>query len=204
MIGNALFICKLGIIENRQFILGGFKMGRSFAIVKKYQNADLKLPQRSTKYAAGYDFEAAEEFVVSSIWRHNVLKVLWSIWRQNRVTDTEYQRAHQDFKPVLVPTGIKVYLEEDEYLMVANRSSNPLKRGLILPNGVGIIDADYVDNPSNEGELFIQMTNFGLRDLIIKKGERIGQGIFMKYLVTDQDDQDNKKVRQNGFGSTGV
>ena len=48
------------------------------------------------------------------------------------------------------------------------------------------------------------MTNFGLRDLIIKKGERIGQGIFMKYLVTDQDDQDNKKVRQNGFGSTGV
>ena len=88
--------------------------------------------------------------------------------------------------------------------MVANRSSNPLKRGLILPNGVWIIDADYVDNPSNEGELFIQMTNFGLRDLIIKKGERIGQGIFMKYLVTDQDDQDNKKVRQNGFGSTGV
>lgn len=204
MIGNALFIRKLGIIENRQFILGGFKMGRSFAIVKKYQNADLKLPQRSTKYAAGYDFQAAEEFVVPSIWRNNVLKVLWSIWRQNRITDIEYQRAYQDFKPVLVPTGVKVYLEDDEYLMVANRSSNPLKRGLVLPNGVGIIDADYVDNPSNEGELFIQMTNFGLRDLTIKKGERIGQGIFMKYLVTDQDDQDSKKVRQNGFGSTGV
>ncbi|QIL51127.1 dUTP diphosphatase [Weissella coleopterorum] len=179
-------------------------MGRSFAIVEKYQKADLKLPQRSTKFAAGYDFQAAEDFVVPSIWRHNVLQVIWSIWRQNRVTDEAYQGAHKDFKPVLVPTGVKVYLEDDEYLMVANRSSNPLKRGLVLPNGVGIIDADYVDNPSNEGELFIQMTNFGLRDLKIKKGERIGQGIFMKYLVTDQDAQDEKNVRQNGFGSTGV
>lgn len=179
-------------------------MGRSFAIVKKYENANLKLPQRSTQYAAGYDFQAAEDFVVPSIWRRNVLQVLWSIWRQNKITDNAYQHAYQDFKPVLVPTGVKVYLENDEYLMVANRSSNPLKRGLVLPNGVGIIDADYVDNPSNEGELFIQMTNFGVRDLKIKKGERIGQGIFMKYLVTDQDDQDIKNIRKNGFGSTGV
>lgn len=60
-------------------------------------------------------------------------------------------------------------MQPDEFLMLANRSSNPLKHGLILPNGVGIVDADYYGNDNNEGEIFFQLVNFGLTDKVIKK-----------------------------------
>lgn len=60
-------------------------------------------------------------------------------------------------------------MKDDEFLMLANRSSSPLKRSLILPNGVGIIDADYYNNPNNEGEIFVQLVNFGLKDQLIKR-----------------------------------
>ena len=66
-------------------------------------------------------------------------------------------------------------MQNDEYLLLANRSSSPLKRSIILPNGAGIIDADYYNNEGNEGEIYFQLINMGLRDVTIK-GERIGQG----------------------------
>ncbi len=93
-------------------------------------------------------------------------------------------------------------MQDDEYLMIANRSSNPLKKGLILPNGVGIIDADYYGNDANEGEIFIQLVNCSPRDVIIRKGERIGQGIFMPYLTADDEKAVTTK-RTGGFGSSG-
>ncbi|PEG76674.1 dUTP diphosphatase, partial [Lactobacillus sp. UMNPBX19] len=80
-------------------------------------------------------------------------------------------------------------------------SSNPLKRGLILPNGVGIVDADYYNNSGNEGEIFFQLINYGITDITIKKGERIGQGIFMNYLTADVE-TGNLQTRTGGFGST--
>ena len=58
---------------------------------------------------------------------------------------------------------------EDEYLQLTNRSSNPLKRFLVLTNGVGVIDSDYYDNPDNEGHIMFQFTNFGPTDVVIKK-----------------------------------
>lgn len=179
-------------------------MKRGFAVVKKYANANLSLPSRSTEHAAGYDFLAAEDFTLPSIWRLPFLKVLWQIRHNDVIATTDDEQASKIIKPLLIPTGIKAYMGDDEYLMIANRSSNPLKRHLILPNGVGIIDADYVDNPKNEGEIFIQMINLGLHDMTIKKGERIGQGIFMPFLVTDDDQKQIKKTRQGGFGSSGI
>ena len=179
-------------------------MKRGFAVVKKYADANINLPQRATQHAAGYDFEVAEDFVVPSIWKGAFLKVLLAIHQSKNLTDEDYSQANHVLKPWLVPTGIKAYMHEDEYLMIANRSSNPLKRQLILPNGVGIIDADYVDNEKNEGEIFIQMLNFGLTDLHLKKGERIGQGIFMPFLVTDDDALATKSTRTGGFGSSGI
>jgi len=179
-------------------------MRRGFAIVKKYADANLNLPQRATEHAAGYDFEVAEDFVVPSIWKGAFLKVLLAIHQSKKLTSDEYSQANSILKPWLVPTGIKAYMGENEYLMIANRSSNPLKRQLILPNGVGIIDADYVDNEKNEGEIFIQMLNFGLTDMHLQKGERIGQGIFMPFLVTDDDALTHKTIRTGGFGSSGV
>ncbi|MDR3242074.1 MAG: dUTP diphosphatase [Lactobacillaceae bacterium] len=179
-------------------------MVRKFEVVARYKDASLNLPKRATKNAAGYDFEAAEDFVVPSIWKLNFIKVIASLIKGGVTSEEEYGAANKTLKPLLVPTGIKAYMNENEYLMIANRSSNPLKRHLIVPNGVGVIDADYVDNPANEGEIFVQITNFGVRDVQIKKGERVGQGIFMPFLITDDDGLDEKGERTAGFGSTGV
>ena len=92
-------------------------------------------------------------------------------------------------------------MKDNEFFLLANRSSGPLKSLLILPNGVGIVDADYYDNDSNEGEIFFQLINYGLTDYQIKKGERIGQGIFMPFLVADDEKQPIAR-RTGGFGST--
>lgn len=178
-------------------------MTRGFAIVERFSEADLTLPTRATKSAAGYDLAAATDFTLPSIWHLNFIKILVAIWQQKHLTDEAISSGKAVLKPYLVPTGIKAYMNRDEVLILANRSSNPLKRSLILPNGVGVIDADYVDNPKNEGEIFVQMMNFGLKDVHIKKGERIAQGIFMPYLLTDNDDIDIKDERTGGFGSSG-
>lgn len=179
-------------------------MKRKFAVVKRYADAGLELPKRATAAAAGYDLAVAEDFVVPSIWRHNFLKTLVAIWRQSKAESVDLTAGNQVLKPFLVPTGIKAYMQPNEVLLLANRSSNPRKRFLVLPNGIGVIDADYVDNVDNEGEIFVQLLNFGLTDAHLKKGERIAQGIFVPYLLTDDDEDDEKETRQGGFGSTGI
>lgn len=110
------------------------------------------------------------------------------------------KKAQQTLKPTLVPTGIKAYMQTDEFLQLANRSSNPLKRFLLLANGVGVIDADYYNNSDNEGHIMFQFVNFGVTDVTIKKGERIGQGIFLPFLKADQDE--TMSTRTGGFGSS--
>lgn len=162
---------------------------RGFEIVTKYQDKEIHLPERATKNAAGYDFEAAEDIVIPTFWKKLVAQV-------TRQSEPEEKLV----KPVLVPTGIKAYMGEDEYLQLANRSSNPLKRFLSLSNGVGVIDSDYYNNPDNEGHIMFQFTNFGLTDVTIKKGERIGQGIFLPFLKADNDRATNE--RTGGFGSS--
>ncbi|UQS87025.1 dUTP diphosphatase [Nicoliella spurrieriana] len=178
-------------------------MNRGFKIVSKYQDQGLSLPFRATKQAAGYDFACAEDFVLPSIWKVNFLKVLWAIRNQKQVSEADLATAQKTLKPFLVPTGIKAYMQANEVLIIANRSSNPLKRGMYLPNGIGVIDADYYGNPNNEGEIFVQMINFGLTDRKIKKGERIAQGIFMPFLAVDDEDLSQTKHRTGGFGSSG-
>lgn len=176
-------------------------MKRGFKVVSKRREQRINLPQRQTANAAGYDFEAAEDFTLPSIWKGNFIKALWTIHQQKKLTDTDFTAADAALKPYLVPTGIKAYMQPNEFLLLADRSSGPLKRRLVLPNGVGIVDADYYDNDSNEGEIFFQLINYGLRDYHIKKGERIGQGIFIPYLLADDEKQPTAQ-RTGGFGST--
>ncbi|KRM45205.1 dUTP diphosphatase [Lentilactobacillus parafarraginis DSM 18390 = JCM 14109] len=178
-------------------------INRGFEIVSKYQDADLTLPFRTTKNAAGYDFQSAVDMTIPSIWKRDFLKVLWAIKHQKTTSDASLERAKKILKPYLIPTGIKAYMQPNEVLVIANRSSNPLKRGLVIPNGIGVIDADYYNNTGNEGEIFVQILNFGIADTHIKKGERVAQGIFMPYLLADSDDSAKQKTRQGGFGSSG-
>ena len=91
-------------------------------------------------------------------------------------------------------------MQNDEVLMLYNRSSNPKKKGLILSNSVGVVDKDYYGNPDNDGHIMFAFYNIKDEDITIKKGEAIGQAIFQKYLVTDDDSAEGERV--GGFGST--
>ena len=72
---------------------------------------------------------------------------------------------------------------------------------LLLANGIGVIDSDYYNNPDNEGHIMFQFMNFGTEPVTIQKGDRIGQGVFVKYLYSDSDETSGE--RKGGFGSSG-
>lgn len=158
------------------------------------------MPSRKTEFSAGYDMVAAEDIIVPSYWdlmeklRANDPHMPLTLDNMGALTKTIKA------KPTLVPTGMKCYLNENEYLELSVRSSSPLKYWLILANGEGIIDRDYADNPDNEGHIYFQLINLSPFDLMIKKGEAIGQGIIKSYLTTDDDNAAG--VREGGFGST--
>ncbi|USS87015.1 dUTP diphosphatase [Fructilactobacillus cliffordii] len=177
-------------------------MKRGFEITSQAADLGIQLPQRATKQAAGYDLASSTEMVLPSIWKQGLLRAFKILRKGRKLSATEADDASQDLKPYLVPTGIKAYMQPNEVLILANRSSNPLKRGLILPNGIGVIDADYYNNEKNEGEIFVQLVNWGIRDRKIHKGDRIAQGIFMPYLLADADETPHT-TRTGGFGSSG-
>ena len=176
-----------------------------FEVISKYTDAGLSLPVRKTKASAGYDFQVAEDTLIPSYFKL-VDKIMNATHETchtaGSFTLSEMAQLTKDFraKPTLVPTGIKCEVPEDMYLELSVRSSCPLKHWLILANGVGIIDADYYNNPDNEGHIFFQIINLSPFDIILKKGDTIGQGILKKYYVTDNDAADG--FRAGGFGST--
>ena len=147
---------------------------RGFEVAKGFEDKGINLPVRKTKCSAGYDIEAAEDVVIPAF--------------------------KPGMKPTLVKTGLKAYMMEDEMLCLYNRSSNPGKKGLILANSVGIIDADYYENPDNDGHFMFAFINVKGEDVEIKKGDCVGQAIFQKFLVTDNDVAEGERL--GGFGST--
>ena len=146
---------------------------RGFEIAECWEDRGINLPKRSTAHSAGYDIEAAEDTVIPSLC--------------------------PGIKPTLVATGLKAYCQPDECYLVLNRSSGAGK-GIVLGNGVGLIDADYYNNPDNDGHIHIIVFNILDHDLIIKKGERIAQVVFHKFLTTDNDNASGDRV--GGIGST--
>ncbi len=147
---------------------------RGFEIAKGFEDKEITMPERKTKLSAGYDVCAAEDCVILPF----------------KLGD----------KPTLVKTGLKAYMPEDEYLMLCNRSSNPSKKGLVMANSIGIIDADYYGNPDNDGHFMYAFYNIKNEALEIKKGDIIGQAIFQKFLTIDNDLAEG--ARLGGFGST--
>ena len=132
---------------------------------------NVTLPRRGTSRSAGYDFYAP------------------------------YRVEIQPNESVVVLTGVKCALEEMDVLMLYPRSSMGFKYGIQLVNTVGIIDADYYNNPSNEGHIMIGLKNTGTKPVVIEEGDRFAQGIIVGFEITD-DDNPVSEVRKGGIGST--
>lgn len=149
----------------------GFKPVPGMFVKSHNSVFDVVLPKRGTKKSAGYDFVSPRTVIIDS------------------------------GAQVLIWTDVCAYMEDDEVLNLHVRSSVGIKRNLILANTTGIVDADYYANPDNFGNIGICLRNTGKEKVIIKEGERIAQGIFTKYLVTNDDQADGE--RGGGIGSTG-
>ena len=176
-----------------------------FEVVSAYADKEINIPTRATHAAAGYDFEVAEDIVVPSakkLWDEVLYYITGPQYVVMNLADIAAFTKEYKVKPTLVPTGIKCQLEKDCYLELSVRSSTPLKHWLILANGVGIIDGDYYNNPDNEGHIYFQLINLSPFDIVLKKGDKIGQGIIKRFEVTDDDSKYEKKERAGGFGST--
>lgn len=176
-----------------------------FEKVKRFENTDIQMPKRGTKYSAGYDMYVAENIIIPSLETHtmNLLKNSVQVSDDNIITLEQMEKITKatKAKPTLVSTGVKCYMEPNQYLQLAVRSSTPLKYWLIQGNAPGIVDADYADNPENDGEIFFQMINLSPFAIELKKGDRIGQGVIHNYSVTDDDKSENERI--GGYGSTG-
>ena len=131
----------------------------------------VNFPKRKTKQSVGYDIESAVNVVINP-------------------GETK-----------LIPTGIKVYMDENEWLGIYIRSSIAVKYGIVLANSVAVIDSDYYNNPDNEGHIMLPIRNVSGMPYTVKKGDRIAQGIFHQYYKIDDDSADGN--RTGGIGSTG-
>ncbi len=127
------------------------------------------LPRRSTINAAAYDFFALYDYVLKP---------------------GEIKK---------IPTGVKVIMESDDALLLLDRSSMGFKYNVRFCNQVGVIDADYYDNSDNNGHMWICIQNEGKKDYVVKKGDRMCQGMFIKYLKTDDDDDSEFVTRTSNY-----
>lgn len=150
---------------------------RGFEVVSKYVDETDKLlaPKRATKKSACYDVynNSGEDIVLQP---------------------GEISGA--------ITTKFKSYMLDDEVLKAFVRSGHGFKYSVRLANSTGIIDADYYNNPTNEGEIFIKLHNQGDKELVIPVGEAMAQFMFQKYLLADGDSFENGDDRDGGIGST--
>ncbi len=146
---------------------------RKFEIVSDFVGRNILIPTRKTRGSAGYDLQLAEDLVLEP-------------------GELGYAK-----------TGLKVKMNQDEVLLIYARSSlfKNTKKGLLLPNSVGVIDSDYYNSDETEGQIFVQLYNISKEVVTVKKGERIAQGIFQKVLFAT-DEEEPTSVRTGGFGST--
>lgn len=151
------------------------KKYRGFEIVKdefrKHPNVNIKLPQRGSSKSAGYDICTPIDITIPP----------------NGITDA-------------IQTDLKVYMQDDEVLLIVPRSSLGFKKGLMLINTIGVIDSDYYENPDNDGNIRFKLKNLTDKEVTIKAGERIMQGIFVKYGTVDNDSCTTERI--GGIGST--
>lgn len=138
-----------------------------------WSDKDFDLPTRSTKNSAGYDFHSPKMFLV------------------------------KPGESVEISLEVKVQINSGEFLMIVPRSSLGFKNDnhITITNTVGVIDQDYYNNAQNEGEIRARLHNFGDKDFVVYRNDKLLQGIFVKFDLTADDLAEGE--RTGGFGSTG-
>lgn len=149
----------------------GFEVVADWA--RQCPDVTVRLPERGTQGAAGYDIYALEDKTI--------------------MPGTKVEFA----------TDVKVYMQEDEVFKLYPRSNQGIKHDLMLANTTGVVDMDYYSNPTNDGRFTIVIRNLGNENYYVKKGDRIAQGVFEKFLLADHDRNKILPQRQGGTGSTG-
>jgi len=147
---------------------------RGFQVAQGFEHSPVVLPERKTKASSGYDLSLIEITIIPAK------------------------------SSVLAKTGLKAYMLDDEVLELYIRSSIAIKRNVWCANNVGVIDADYYNNPDNDGHIMIPLYNANDVPVTLEQGERVAQGIFKKYLTVDGEDNATFAARVGGFGSTGT
>ena len=132
----------------------------------------VSLPEYQTPGAAGFDLAASGDVVV------------------------------EPGSIALVPTGLVIKVPDGHFLGIFARSSTPLKRGLMVANGVGVIDADYCGTTD---EIKVQVLNFTSTAVRVAKGDRIAQGVFIPLTRARWEERsgDLREGARGGFGATG-
>lgn len=143
-----------------------------YTIAKTSEFGDIILPKRADKGSAGYDFYSPISLFI------------------------------RPKEKVLIWTNIKCKLANDEVLLLFPRSSLATKKGLVLSNTIGVIDASYYNNIDNEGNIGISLYNSSDVDIKIETGDRIVQGIVTKFITAEDDNVEGE--RKGGFGSSGT
>lgn len=146
---------------------------RKFEVAKGFEDRGVVLPQRKTAKSAGYDIIA--------------------------LTDEDvYLIPGQS---VNLATGLKACMEDDEVMLLFIRSSLGINKGITLSNSCGVIDADYYNNPDNDGHFILSIVNTSNAVQYIPARSRVAQAIFVKYLTVDDDKATGERI--GGIGSTG-
>lgn len=160
-------------VSTKMEVIDMSKRARGFEIVSEdHLKSDFKiLPKQGTSKSAGYDFFLPEDTIILPGQSTNIIF-----------------------------TNVKAYMMDDEYLQLHIRSSLGIKKGIVLSNVTGIVDSDYYENHSNDGNIGIALKNNSDYQVNLKEGDRIMQGIFHKYLPSDNCNALEK--RKGGYGST--
>ena len=145
---------------------------RKFEVAKGFEDRGVVLPQRKTAKSAGYDIIALTD---EDVYVHPGMSVN-------------------------LETGVKACMEDDEVMLLFIRSSLGIKQGLTLSNSCCVIDADYYNNPDNDGHFILNIINTGNSVQRIPARSRVAQAVFVKYLTVDDDNATGERI--GGIGST--
>ena len=144
---------------------------------RAFPNVETKLPERSDSRSAGYDLRSKEDYVLQPGESH-------TFW-----------------------TDICATMFFDNVLMIYARSGLGCKKGVVPRNCTGVVDSSYFGNSSNGGNIGVCLVNNGDEPFEVKADDRIAQGVFLRYLVVDDDrflsQKESATERSGGFGSTG-